>query len=457
MTIAPAQVTGTAVVTNDARLSDARTPTSHGHTSGEVSGLGGAAVLAVGTTTGTVAAGDDSRITGAVQKSTATTKGDLLAATGSATVSRLGVGTNDYVLTAASGEATGMKWAAVPAAAVTSVNTATGAVVLDSDDIDDSGKTHQFATAAQLSKIDGVEASADVTDATNVAAAGAVMGTLIDAKGDLIVGSAADAAARLAVGTNDHVLTADSSATNGVKWAAVSGGSGIAETLLDAKGDLIAASAADTAAKVTVGVNGTVLTAASGASAGVTWSPPTLAVPRRTNAWHGGPISNVVGTCASTSGTLYCIPYYASGESVDAMYVKLSTGGAAGTLVRLGIYANTTDCVPGTLLVDAGTASAASNGNKIVTFTSTPLPHALVWLVAVNDDSAIVYLAGNSSVITHNGLEPLGDFNTNGDHIPQYAQSFTEYTTGALPATATTAGRAATTGNAYPVLKVRAV
>ena len=51
-----------------------------------------------------------------------------------------------------------------------------------------------------------------------------VASTLIDAKGDLIVGSAADTAARLAVGTNNYVLTADSSATNGVKWAAASSG-----------------------------------------------------------------------------------------------------------------------------------------------------------------------------------------------------------------------------------------
>ena len=46
-----------------------------------------------------------------------------------------------------------------------------------------------------------------------------VASTLIDAKGDLIVGSAADTAARLAVGTNNQILTADSAATNGVKWA----------------------------------------------------------------------------------------------------------------------------------------------------------------------------------------------------------------------------------------------
>jgi hypothetical protein len=49
--------------------------------------------------------------------------------------------------------------------------------------------------------------------------------TLLDAKGDLILGSAADTAARLAVGgTNGHVLTVDSAETLGVKWAAAAGG-----------------------------------------------------------------------------------------------------------------------------------------------------------------------------------------------------------------------------------------
>ena len=44
--------------------------------------------------------------------------------------------------------------------------------------------------------------------------------TLIDAKGDLLSATAADTPARLAVGTNNHILTADSAEATGLKWAA---------------------------------------------------------------------------------------------------------------------------------------------------------------------------------------------------------------------------------------------
>jgi hypothetical protein len=42
--------------------------------------------------------------------------------------------------------------------------------------------------------------------------------TIVDAKGDIIAATAADTVSRLAVGANDTVLTADSTAATGLKW-----------------------------------------------------------------------------------------------------------------------------------------------------------------------------------------------------------------------------------------------
>jgi hypothetical protein len=49
-------------------------------------------------------------------------------------------------------------------------------------------------------------------------AAGAIQGTIVDAKGDVLTATAADTPARLAVGTNTHVLSADSAEATGLKW-----------------------------------------------------------------------------------------------------------------------------------------------------------------------------------------------------------------------------------------------
>jgi hypothetical protein len=54
------------------------------------------------------------------------------------------------------------------------------------------------------------------------------MATAIDAKGDLVAGTAADTFARLAVGANGTILTADSAQATGLKWATpASGASGL--------------------------------------------------------------------------------------------------------------------------------------------------------------------------------------------------------------------------------------
>ena len=135
---------------------------------------------------------------------------------------------------------------------------------------------------------------------SNIITTDAVLSTDFDAKGDLISASAASTPIRVPVGTNGYVLKANSATTSGLEWAAsaadiegVTAGTGltgggtsgtvtlaldsaavIAPTIVDAKGDIIAATAADTVARLAVGTNGQVLTAASGQATGLEWATP---------------------------------------------------------------------------------------------------------------------------------------------------------------------------------------
>ena len=81
-------------------------------------------------------------------------------------------------------------------------------------------------TDAEKTKLSGIETSADVTDATNVDAAGAVMNSDLDTKGELLVGDGSGDPSALSVGTNGYILTADSSEATGIKWAANAGSGG---------------------------------------------------------------------------------------------------------------------------------------------------------------------------------------------------------------------------------------
>ena len=73
-------------------------------------------------------------------------------------------------------------------------------------------------TDADHTKLNGIEASADVTDATNVDAAGAIMNSDLDTKGEILVGDGAGDPTALSVGQNNYVLIADSNEASGVKW-----------------------------------------------------------------------------------------------------------------------------------------------------------------------------------------------------------------------------------------------
>lgn len=114
-------------------------------------------------------------------RSTLTTKGDLYIATASATTTRLGVGADGTVLYADSGQTEGARWKAL--------------------------------------------AESDITGLVSDLAGKQPLATLTT-KGDIYVATGAGTVVRLGVGSDSHVLTADSAQTSGVKWAASSGGGG---------------------------------------------------------------------------------------------------------------------------------------------------------------------------------------------------------------------------------------
>ena len=98
------------------------------------------------------------------------------------------------------------------------------------------GTTGQILSKASNTDMDFTWITNDVGDITAVTAgtgisgggtSGAVtitnsMATAIDAKGDLIAGTGADAFSRLAVGANDTMLIADSTAATGLAWKTAS-------------------------------------------------------------------------------------------------------------------------------------------------------------------------------------------------------------------------------------------
>lgn len=78
-------------------------------------------------------------------------------------------------------------------------------------------------------------------------------------------------------GTTGQVLSKASGTDMDFTWVAQDDSNAIQNAIVDAKGDLIAATAADTPARLAVGTNGQVLTADSTASTGLKWATPTAA------------------------------------------------------------------------------------------------------------------------------------------------------------------------------------
>jgi hypothetical protein len=121
-------------------------------------------------------------------------------------------------------------------------------------------------------------------------------------------------------GTTGQVLSKASNTDMDFTWAA---SSGISATIFDVKGDLIAASAPDTAARLAAGANGTILTADSGETTGLKWAAAGGMTLLTTTNLSG--TSTTSATFATSYKELVCHFYGVSVSSASGIGVQVNS------------------------------------------------------------------------------------------------------------------------------------
>lgn len=151
--------------------------------------------------------------------------------------------------------------------------------------------------------------------------------SIVDAKGDIVTATAADTPARLAVGTNEHRLVAASGEATGLKYVADTTNYAVA-----AKGDLLVGTAADTVAVLSVGTDGHTLVADSSVSpTGLKWAAP------------GGASGLTLVSSTSLSASTININSVFSATYENYVLILNVTNMSAGANIRFRLRASSTD------------------------------------------------------------------------------------------------------------------
>jgi hypothetical protein len=139
-------------------------------------------------------------------------------------------------------------------------------------------------------------------------------------------------------GTTGQVLAKASGTDLDFSWVAQDDSNAIQNAIVDAKGDLIAASAADTPARLAIGANGTVLTADSAEATGMKWATTGAAgkVLQVVQATTSTAVTNTTTTFADTglSGT---ITPSATTSKVLVMTMQVYSSNISGSGANAGI------------------------------------------------------------------------------------------------------------------------
>lgn len=159
----------------------------------------------------------------------------------------------------------------------------------------------------------------------------------------------------------------------------------VKRSLVDAKGDLIVATADNTPARLAVGADGAALVANANAAAGVSWARPVSALNR--TGYYSSPVSARL-SIGVTDDRLTFLPFVVARRAAfdRAAVDHSSTVASAGSVCRFGVWANDGAAgqdVPGTLIQEFGTVpldSAAAFKALTIALTLDP---GLYWLGAV--------------------------------------------------------------------------
>jgi hypothetical protein len=184
----------------------------------------------------------------------------------------------------------------------------------------------------------------------------------IETLGDSIDASLVD----LKGGTTGQVLAKASGTDMDFSWVAQDDSNAIQNAIVDAKGDLIAATANDTPARLAVGADGTVLTADSVEATGLKWVTPTTSasglVWLHTSTFSASSAININDVFSSTYDNYKIMLYIDSASAGSDIFLRMRVSGSDNSTAGNYLYGSTDTGADLSATVSGNWAGASATG-----------------------------------------------------------------------------------------------